>query len=87
MELASLSDDELLASTADKPEAFGVFYERHARAVLSFVARECGDTERALDVTAEVFAAAQDESAPLPPRTSASAASAAAPVRATSRPS
>jgi RNA polymerase sigma-70 factor (ECF subfamily) len=58
VELARLSDDELLAITSHRPEAFGVFYERHARAVLGFLARGCGDTERALDLTAEVFAAA-----------------------------
>jgi RNA polymerase sigma-70 factor (ECF subfamily) len=57
-ELARLSDDELLALAAEEPEAFGVFYERHARVVLGFLARACRDTEQALDLTAEVFAAA-----------------------------
>jgi hypothetical protein len=28
-ELSRLSDDELLALTAEEPEAFGEFYERH----------------------------------------------------------
>ena len=57
-ELSRLTDDELLALTAERPEAFGVFYERHARAVLRFLAGACEDTEQALDLTAEVFAAA-----------------------------
>jgi RNA polymerase sigma factor (sigma-70 family) len=57
-DLSRLSDDELLARTAQTPEAFGVFYERHVRHVLAFVARGCRDTEQALDLTAEVFAAA-----------------------------
>lgn len=57
-ELALLSDDELLAATGARPEAFGVFYERHASAVLVFMVRSCGDTERGLDLTAEAFAAA-----------------------------
>jgi RNA polymerase sigma factor (sigma-70 family) len=57
-DLSRLSDDELLALTAAEPEAFGVFYERHARSVLGFLACACRDTEQALDLTAEVFAAA-----------------------------
>lgn len=57
-ELGRLSDDELLAVTGERPEAFGVFYERHVSAVLAFMVRSCGDTERGFDLTAEVFAAA-----------------------------
>jgi DNA-directed RNA polymerase specialized sigma24 family protein len=56
--LGNLSDDELLASTAKDPEAFGVFYERHVRLVMGYLVGETRDTERALDLTAEVFAAA-----------------------------
>ena len=55
---SQLSDDDLLAATAERPEAFGAFYERHVREILFFMARSCGDTERGLDLTAEVFAAA-----------------------------
>lgn len=62
-EFSRLSDDELLAATADRPEAFGVFYERHVREVLLYMARACGDTELGLDLTAEVFAAALGASA------------------------
>jgi RNA polymerase sigma-70 factor, ECF subfamily len=52
------SDVELLALTRKDPSAFGPFYERHAKALLSYLARRTGDTEVALDLTAEVFAAA-----------------------------
>jgi RNA polymerase sigma factor (sigma-70 family) len=55
---AKLSDDELLAATRGDPEAFGALYERHARGVLAYLARATGDRELALDLTAEVFAAA-----------------------------
>jgi RNA polymerase sigma factor (sigma-70 family) len=53
-----LSDDELLALSSKRPEAFGEFYERHVRAVLGFMRHEGLRTEEALDLTAEVFAAA-----------------------------
>ena len=58
MDYGRLTDDELLAATRDDAEAFGAFYERHARATLTFLARRCDDRETALDLTAEVFAAA-----------------------------
>lgn len=57
-DFAQLPDDELLALTAKQPDAFGEFYERHVRAVLAFVRHEGLRTDEALDVTAEVFAAA-----------------------------
>ena len=56
--LRDLGDDELLALTSENAEAFGVFYERHVRLVMGFLVRSTGDVERALDLTAEVFAAA-----------------------------
>jgi RNA polymerase sigma factor (sigma-70 family) len=52
------SDDELLAATREQPEAFGVFYERHVRVVLAYLARRGVDRETALDLASEVFAAA-----------------------------
>jgi len=39
-------------------EAFGLFYDRHARAVLEYFARRTRDPESAADLTAETFAAA-----------------------------
>jgi RNA polymerase sigma-70 factor (ECF subfamily) len=56
--LNQLGDAELLARTRRDPEAFGVFYERHVRMVTGFLVRATADTDRALDLTAEVFAAA-----------------------------
>jgi RNA polymerase sigma-70 factor (ECF subfamily) len=53
-----LSDDELLARTSDDREAFGEFYDRHVRGVLAELRGRGLATEEALDVTAEVFAAA-----------------------------
>jgi RNA polymerase sigma factor (sigma-70 family) len=53
-----LSDDELLRRTASDPEAFGEFYDRHVRAVLSELRGRGLRTDEALDLTAEVFAAA-----------------------------
>lgn len=56
--LDRLSDAELLAATRAQPDAFAAFYERHARALLAYLARRTDDVETALDLTAEVFAAA-----------------------------
>jgi len=53
-----LDDDELLALTPARPEAFGVFYRRHERMLLGFFMRRTGDPELAADLTAETFAAA-----------------------------
>jgi RNA polymerase sigma factor (sigma-70 family) len=53
-----LPDEELLALTPRQPDAFGVFYERHVRLVMGYLVRATGDVEQALDLTAEVFAAA-----------------------------
>jgi RNA polymerase sigma factor (sigma-70 family) len=50
------SDEELLGSSGR--EAFGMFYDRHARAVLEYFARRTRDPEAAADLTAETFAAA-----------------------------
>ena len=57
-DFAKLTDDALLLATRRQPEAFGVFYERHAASMLRFLARATGSREAALDLTAEVFAAA-----------------------------
>ena len=52
------SDEELLAATRRRPEAFGTFYRRHERAMLVFFLRRTASAELAADLTAEVFAAA-----------------------------
>jgi RNA polymerase sigma factor (sigma-70 family) len=51
-----LTDDELLSS--NDPEAFGVFYDRHVKALLGYFARRTFDAEEAADLTAEAFASA-----------------------------
>jgi RNA polymerase sigma factor (sigma-70 family) len=53
-----LGDDELLALTPRRPEAFAVFYRRHERVVLAYLMRRTGDPELAADLAAETFAAA-----------------------------
>lgn len=50
------TDEDLL--TANTPEAFGEFYDRHARTVLGYFARRTQDAEAAADLTAETFASA-----------------------------
>jgi RNA polymerase sigma-70 factor (ECF subfamily) len=57
-ELPVPSDEQLLAASRRDPSQFGVFYDRHAAAVLAFCVRRTGSVETALDLTAEVFAAA-----------------------------
>ena len=54
--LTLLTDDELLSS--DDPEAFGVFYDRHVKALLGYFARRTYDPDEAADLTAETFASA-----------------------------
>jgi RNA polymerase sigma factor (sigma-70 family) len=53
-------DDELLRSARADPDAFAVFYRRHAHALLGYFYRRTGDAELAADLTAETFAAALD---------------------------
>jgi RNA polymerase sigma factor (sigma-70 family) len=50
------TDEQLLGSSGR--EAFGLFYDRHAREVLEYFARRTRDPESAADLTAETFAAA-----------------------------
>jgi RNA polymerase sigma-70 factor (ECF subfamily) len=52
------TDEQLLAATRQDPAAFGPVYERHAPALLSYLRARTRSTELALDLTAEVFAAA-----------------------------
>ena len=55
---AGRSDADLLWSSAEDPEAFGVFYDRYEDAVLAFFVRATGRGELAVDLAAETFAAA-----------------------------
>jgi RNA polymerase sigma-70 factor (ECF subfamily) len=56
-----LADHELLAVAHRTPGAFGLFYGRHAAAVLAYMARRVREPEVAADLTAEVFAAALED--------------------------
>jgi RNA polymerase sigma factor (sigma-70 family) len=51
-------DAELLAATPREPEAFGVFYRRHVRAVLAYLLVRTRRPELAADLCAEAFASA-----------------------------
>lgn len=56
--LAGLDDAELLLLSGRRADAFGVFYERHAAAVLRFFVRRTLDADTAAELTAETFAEA-----------------------------
>lgn len=55
---AELSDAELLAASAGASEAFGEFYQRHARVVLAYFYRRTACAQTSADLTGETFAAA-----------------------------
>jgi RNA polymerase sigma factor (sigma-70 family) len=52
------SDGELLVAARTDPEAFAVFYRRHARGLLGFFRRRVETVEEAFDLTAETMACA-----------------------------
>lgn len=54
------SDDDLLQSTPHEPEAFALFYRRHAAPLAAYFLRRTRNPEVAADLTAETFAAALD---------------------------
>jgi DNA-directed RNA polymerase specialized sigma24 family protein len=58
MRYADASDEELLAMSGERPEAFGVFYGRFEGEVLAFFVKATRRAEVAADLAAEVFAAA-----------------------------
>jgi RNA polymerase sigma factor (sigma-70 family) len=58
MNWSSMPDAELLRATRKHPEAFGVFYHRHALSIARYLRRGGSDPELALDLVAETFAAA-----------------------------
>jgi RNA polymerase sigma factor (sigma-70 family) len=51
-------DGELLVAARSDPDAFAVFYRRHARGLLTFFRRRVKTAEEAFDLTAETMAAA-----------------------------
>ena len=52
------ADELILEASATEPDAFGRFYDRHARDVLSFFYSRVASAQTAADLTAESFAAA-----------------------------
>jgi RNA polymerase sigma factor (sigma-70 family) len=54
--LLTATDAELLKLTPRTPEAFSVFYDRHLRAILSFLLSRTGNIDVAEELTCEVFA-------------------------------
>jgi RNA polymerase sigma factor (sigma-70 family) len=58
VDLSKRSDAALLALTPKDAEAFGAFYDRYERDVLTFFRRATGRADLAADLTGEVFAAA-----------------------------
>ena len=55
---AGSDDAELLRLTDSDPEAFGLFYDRHVRAILAHTYACTGSPELSADLTAETFARA-----------------------------
>jgi RNA polymerase sigma factor (sigma-70 family) len=57
-QLARCSDAELLALTPSVADAFDVFFVRHSQAIVSYLWRQTGNQDVALDLTSETFAVA-----------------------------
>ena len=55
------TDEELLAATPGRPDAFAAFYRRHLGAVLALLLHRTRGREASADLAAEVFAAALAE--------------------------
>ena len=57
-QLARRSDAELLELTPSVSDAFDVFFVRHSQAIVSYLWRQTGNQDVALDLTSETFAVA-----------------------------
>jgi DNA-directed RNA polymerase specialized sigma24 family protein len=55
------TDEELLAATPERPDAFAAFYRRHLAAVLALLLHRTRGREASADLAAEVFAAALEQ--------------------------
>jgi DNA-directed RNA polymerase specialized sigma24 family protein len=55
------TDEELLAATPGRPDAFAAFYRRHLAAVLALLLHRTRGREASADLAAEVFATALEE--------------------------
>ncbi len=58
MRWSEANDAALLAEGCSEPDAFMVFYRRYESAVIGYMLRRTGSTERAVDLASEVFAEA-----------------------------
>jgi RNA polymerase sigma factor (sigma-70 family) len=58
MRWSACDDATLLSATRRDGDAFAEFYDRYETAVVGFMVRRTGDTEAAVDLASEVFAAA-----------------------------
>ena len=58
MDWSQASDAELLTATGTNVDAFAAFYDRYETAVVGYLLKRTRDIELALDLAAEVFAAA-----------------------------
>lgn len=52
------SDGVLLRASDEAPDAFGLFYDRHVKAIMGLVYASSGSLDTAADITAETFARA-----------------------------
>lgn len=57
-QLARRSDAELLLLTLSTPDAFGVFFDRHSKAIVAYLWRQTRNQDVALDLASETFAVA-----------------------------
>jgi DNA-directed RNA polymerase specialized sigma24 family protein len=55
------TDEELLAATPGRPDAFAAFYRRHLAAVLALLLHRTRGREASADLAAEVFATALEQ--------------------------
>jgi RNA polymerase sigma-70 factor (ECF subfamily) len=55
---SEIPDEDLLRRSGDEPEAFGEFFDRHSRAVLSFLVHRTASPDIAGELMAETFAKA-----------------------------
>jgi DNA-directed RNA polymerase specialized sigma24 family protein len=55
------TDEELLAATPGRPDAYAAFYRRHLGAVLALLLHRTRGREATADLTAEVFATALEQ--------------------------
>lgn len=58
VDVAAMTDGQLLADCGNRPDYYAEFYRRHSRSVLAFLMRRTGCAQTAADLASETFAAA-----------------------------